>query len=207
MPSHRGRWHAAARFSDSSRQRPARLNARIPDRKYGLWTDPCSRSSIIPSRQSVLPCGWSWCITPTATPGGVEAAQLADTAGPVRLRRPATTRLTPSVRSQLAQHLIDVSKGGLRRPLLHQERTAMTDDRRSQPPIRTVSGGNMCQHQPWRSAWPAWRPWPPGGATVSQMSRVKAQRARENSAHVRKLLMQRQPEFAAALACAEQDFF
>ena len=64
----------------------------------------------------------------------------------------------------------------------------------------------MCQHQPWRSAWPAWRPWPPGGATVNQMSRVKAQRARENSVHVRKLLIQRQPEFAAALTCAEQDF-
>ena len=36
------------------------------------------------------------------------------------------------------------------------------------------------------------------------MSRVKAQRARENSAYVRKLLGQRQPEFAAALAFAEQ---
>ena len=64
----------------------------------------------------------------------------------------------------------------------------------------------MCQHRPWRSVWPAWWPWPSGGATVSQMSRVKAQRARENSAHVRELLTQRQPEFAAALACAEQDF-
>lgn len=58
----------------------------------------------------------------------------------------------------------------------------------------------MCQHQIWRSVWP------PGRATVSQMSRVKAQRARENSAYVRNLLAQRQPEFAAALACAEQDF-
>jgi hypothetical protein len=38
------------------------------------------------------------------------------------------------------------------------------------------------------------------------MSRVKAQRARENSAYVRKLLRQRQPEFAAALAFAEQYF-
>ena len=46
----------------------------------------------------------------------------------------------------------------------------------------------------------AWR------ATVSQMSRVKAQRARENSAYVRKLLTQRQPEFAAALDRAEQYF-
>jgi hypothetical protein len=38
------------------------------------------------------------------------------------------------------------------------------------------------------------------------MSRVKAQRAWENSAYVRKLLGQRQPEFAAALAFAEQYF-
>jgi hypothetical protein len=38
------------------------------------------------------------------------------------------------------------------------------------------------------------------------MSRVKAQRARENSAYVRKRLGQRQPEFAAALAFAEQYF-
>jgi len=38
------------------------------------------------------------------------------------------------------------------------------------------------------------------------MSRVKAQRARENCAYVRKLLGQRQPEFAAALAFAEQCF-
>jgi hypothetical protein len=35
------------------------------------------------------------------------------------------------------------------------------------------------------------------------MSPVKARRARENSAIVRKLLRQRQPEFAAALASAE----
>ena len=64
----------------------------------------------------------------------------------------------------------------------------------------------MCQHQHWRSAWPVWWSWPPGGTTVSQMSRVKAQRARENSAYVRKLLTQRQPEFAAALAWAEHYF-
>jgi hypothetical protein len=48
--------------------------------------------------------------------------------------------------------------------------------------------------------------WPPGRAAASQMSWVKAQRARENSAYVRKLLGQRQPEFAAALAFAEQYF-
>jgi hypothetical protein len=64
----------------------------------------------------------------------------------------------------------------------------------------------MCQHQIWRSVWPAWWSGPPGGAAVSQTSQVKAQRSRENSAHVRKLLAQRQPEFAAALARAEQDF-
>jgi hypothetical protein len=36
---------------------------------------------------------------------------------------------------------------------------------------------------------------------------AKARRARENSAIVRKLLRQRQPEFAAALASAEHYFF
>lgn len=46
--------------------------------------------------------------------------------------------------------------------------------------------------------------WPPGRAAASQRSWVKAQRARENSAYVRKLLGQRQPGFAAALAFAEQ---
>jgi hypothetical protein len=92
----------------------------------------------------------------------------------------------------------------------------------------------MCQHQPRRPEWPApdhlatriaanqpgkagaWcatvaacstaRDWPPDQAAASEMSRVKAQRARENSAYVRKLLGQRQPEFAAALAVAEQYF-
>lgn len=64
----------------------------------------------------------------------------------------------------------------------------------------------MCQHQHWRSAWSAWWPWPPGGAAERQTSQVKAQRARENSAYVRKLLAQRQPEFAAALDRAEQYF-
>ena len=91
----------------------------------------------------------------------------------------------------------------------------------------------MCQHQPRRPEWPtpdhlaeritADQPgkagacatvtacsttgdWPPSRAAASQMSWVKAQRARENSAYVRKLLGQRQPEFAAALAFAEQYF-
>ncbi len=39
---------------------------------------------------------------------------------------------------------------------------------------------------------------------MSQMSAVKAQRARENRAYVRMLLSERQPAFAAALAFAEQ---
>jgi hypothetical protein len=39
---------------------------------------------------------------------------------------------------------------------------------------------------------------------MSQMSSVKAQRARENRAYVRMLLRERQPAFAAALASAEQ---
>ena len=39
---------------------------------------------------------------------------------------------------------------------------------------------------------------------VSQASRLKAQRASENGAYVRKLLRQRQPEFAATLAAAEK---
>jgi hypothetical protein len=39
---------------------------------------------------------------------------------------------------------------------------------------------------------------------MSQMSSVKAQRARENRAYVRMLLKERQPAFAAALAFAEQ---
>jgi hypothetical protein len=37
------------------------------------------------------------------------------------------------------------------------------------------------------------------------MSRAKAQRARENRAHVRVLLWKRQPAFAAGLAAAERD--
>ena len=89
----------------------------------------------------------------------------------------------------------------------------------------------MCQHQPWCQEWPTpdalaariaadqpERPEPaaqqrqpvstrhqaPDRAAVSQMSQVKARRGRENSAYVRKLLRLREPEFAAALASAEQ---
>jgi len=62
----------------------------------------------------------------------------------------------------------------------------------------------MCQHQPQRQEWPAHAP--PDRAAVSQTSLVKAGRARENSAYVRKLLRRRQPEFAAALASAERYF-
>jgi hypothetical protein len=39
---------------------------------------------------------------------------------------------------------------------------------------------------------------------MSQMSLVRARRARENRAYVRMLLRQRQPTFAAALESAEQ---
>ena len=89
----------------------------------------------------------------------------------------------------------------------------------------------MCQHQPWCQEWPtpdalaariaadqlgrpesavqqrqpvSTRHQAPDRAAVSQMSRVKARRGRENSAYVRKLLRLREPEFAAALASAEQ---
>jgi hypothetical protein len=41
---------------------------------------------------------------------------------------------------------------------------------------------------------------------MSRTSLTKAQRARENSAYVRTLLWQRQPELAAALAAPEQYF-
>jgi WhiB family transcriptional regulator, redox-sensing transcriptional regulator len=41
---------------------------------------------------------------------------------------------------------------------------------------------------------------------MSQTSLVKARRAQENRAYVRKLLRQRQPGFAAALASAERQF-
>ena len=59
----------------------------------------------------------------------------------------------------------------------------------------------------WCATVPACSPtgdWPSDRAAASEMSRVKAQRARENSAYVRKLLGQRQPGFAAALDLAEQ---
>ena len=46
----------------------------------------------------------------------------------------------------------------------------------------------MCQHQPVCQQWPV----------------PKAQRAEENRAYVRKLLRERQPAFAAALAAAEE---
>ena len=46
---------------------------------------------------------------------------------------------------------------------------------------------------------------PPDRAAASEMS-GESQRARENSAYVRRLLGQRQPEFAAALAFAGQYF-
>jgi len=41
---------------------------------------------------------------------------------------------------------------------------------------------------------------------MSQMSSVKAERALENRAHVRRLLRLRHPTSAAALASADQDF-
>ena len=41
---------------------------------------------------------------------------------------------------------------------------------------------------------------------MSRTSLTKAQQAAENSAYVRMLLSQRQPELAAALAAAEQYF-
>jgi hypothetical protein len=43
---------------------------------------------------------------------------------------------------------------------------------------------------------------PPDWAALNQMSQVKAQRAMENSAYVRKLLSKREPDFAAALTDA-----
>jgi hypothetical protein len=41
-------------------------------------------------------------------------------------------------------------------------------------------------------------------ATVVQTSLLKAERARQNRAYVRKLLQERQPEYAAALAAAKE---
>lgn len=46
---------------------------------------------------------------------------------------------------------------------------------------------------------------PPDQTAMSQMSSVKAERARRNRAYVRLLLWQRQPRFAAVLASAELD--
>jgi hypothetical protein len=40
---------------------------------------------------------------------------------------------------------------------------------------------------------------------MSQTAQAKAQRAQENRDYVRKLLRQRQPEFASALVAAEQE--
>jgi hypothetical protein len=50
----------------------------------------------------------------------------------------------------------------------------------------------------------AWRPRLPEQPAMSQVSLVKAERARQNRAYVRGLLRRRQPGFAAALASAEQ---
>lgn len=63
--------------------------------------------------------------------------------------------------------------------------------------------GSSSQPAPY---WPAPWPWPPEGAAARQSSMAKSERARENRAYVRRLLMQRQPEFAAALASAEHAF-
>jgi hypothetical protein len=59
----------------------------------------------------------------------------------------------------------------------------------------------MCYHPKCRE-WhaPDHQAW----ATVGQTSLLKAERARQNRAYVRKLLQERQPEFAAALAAAKE---
>jgi hypothetical protein len=59
----------------------------------------------------------------------------------------------------------------------------------------------MCYHPKCRE-WhaPDHQAW----ATVGQTSLQKAERARQNRAYVRKLLQERQPEFAAALAAAKE---
>jgi hypothetical protein len=51
---------------------------------------------------------------------------------------------------------------------------------------------------------PAWRPSLPEQPAMSQVSLVKAERARQNRAYVRGLLTRRQPGFATVLASAEQ---
>jgi hypothetical protein len=79
----------------------------------------------------------------------------------------------------------------------------------------------MCDHQPWCPEWSApdhlaaqimadqpqraLCPWPPEPVTMSWTAQAKARRAQKNRDYVRKLLSQRQPEFAAALAFAEQE--
>jgi len=53
-----------------------------------------------------------------------------------------------------------------------------------------------------RASWP----WLPEPAVMRRSPTAKSERARENSAYVRRLLRQRQPEFAATLESAEQKF-
>src|SRR6516162_1251680 len=62
-------------------------------------------------------------------------------------------------------------------------------------------GGNMCCHSKCRE-WHA--PGHQARATVGQTALLKAERARQNRAYVRKLLQERQPEFAAALVAAKE---
>ena len=59
----------------------------------------------------------------------------------------------------------------------------------------------MCYH-PKCQEWDA--PDHEAWAKVGQTSLLKAERARQNRAYVRKLLQERQPEFAAALAAANE---
>ena len=59
----------------------------------------------------------------------------------------------------------------------------------------------MCCHSKCRE-WHA--PGHQARATVGQTALLKAERARQNRAYVRKLLQERQPEFAAALAAANE---
>ena len=59
----------------------------------------------------------------------------------------------------------------------------------------------MCYHPKCRE-WHA--PDHQTRATVGQTALLKGERARQNRAYVRKLLQERQPEFAAALAAAKE---
>ena len=59
----------------------------------------------------------------------------------------------------------------------------------------------MCCHPKCRE-WHA--PGHQARATVGQTALLKAERARQNRAYVRKLLQERQPEFAAALVAAKE---